>query len=214
MASSFYTLTITNGGTGIAPGDGFIDNTSFQDYLSELSFKTTGKLYPDIIDPATGGGAFPPSGLTVAATTAKRRGNLRYNRLIATLQYSTNIYLDQRSIVKTSAAWNLPASAFVATLWVEHGESSLITPDELNPGVLLTGVPALIRMASRSLTYETASINTDIYDPTPLATIGNALGVSVPRFGVRIGNIAIGPVVTDLTIADSLVTIVPIDVFY
>jgi len=38
--------------------------------------------------------------------------------------------------------------------------------------------------------------------------------VSVPRFGVRIGNIAIGPVVTDLTIADSLVTIVPIDVFY
>ncbi len=189
MPSSFYRITITNPGGLSAPNDGFIDPTPLEDYVT--SFES------------------PPSGLTLALSTAKRRANQRFLELTVQLGLAQNIYIDTSvtSISTPSGAYDTEPSSLTFTAEVEHGDSTLVTPDELNAGQYLTGTAALSRMVQRALIHNQTS-EMSVIDPTMTVTTGNA--TTYIRYGRRIANIAVGPIAGSLTAAGSLVTITTI----
>lgn len=166
MASSTqkYSVQITNGVTGAAPADGFIDPMRLEGYNQSL--ETT------------------PSGLTLALCQAKRRGNLRWAEIFNQIGLVTNCYLSQSSIV-SDATFKTEPTRVSFVLFVEHGDDWLVTRDELNSGATLTGVACLKRCIARGLAV---SLNKqiDIYDSTPVAGAWGGGTASVPRTGSRI----------------------------
>jgi hypothetical protein len=193
MASSVqaYQISIANT-TVIAPGNGFIDNLRIEQY--GLNFETT------------------PAGLTYLLSQAKRRGNMRYREIILQLSIVTNCYVPPQSIVSDATAIT-EATAFAFQIYIERGAGSLVTNDELNAGVQLTGVDCIVRCIARALALN-LPIQTDVLDPTSATSTGVfGATASVPRYGSRI-NVAssfdVGPYATTLLLAEAQVTVAAI----
>ena len=187
MATSIYSITLTNSLATVSPSDGFVDNTRTESYVTSLEN--------------------PPADFVLALSQAKRRANVRYREMILQFARVGNIDIGLLSIVATGASYKTEPTAFTFTVLVEHGEASLVTDDELNVGQQLTGQAALKRLIARALTY-TDTLEIEVFDPTPKTTIGNAL--LRPRFGLRILPLVVGAITASLTIAEGLVTITPI----
>jgi hypothetical protein len=187
MASSTqkYSVRITNGVTGAAPADGFIDPKR----LEVEAYNQT------------------PTGLTLALCQAKRRGNLRWAEIFNQIGLVTNCYLSHSSIVSDATFKTEPTSvSFV--LFVEHGDDWLVTQDELTPGAVLTGVACLKRCIARGLATP-LNRQIDIYDPTPVAGAWGGGTTSVPRTGSRINpasGFTIAPYAT-ISSAEGMITV-------
>jgi hypothetical protein len=165
MASSVqaYSITITNGNDNSAPNDGFIDNLTIPQYYTSL--ETT------------------PSSLTFALTCAKRRGNFRWVEINNQLSMVANCYVDWHSFT-SDATGKTEASAFAYQIYAEHGDASLITADELNPGQFLTSTACIRRCIARALAAVLVQ-EADIFDPTSSTSVPVGT-TSVIRFGDRI----------------------------
>lgn len=172
------------GVTAAAPGDGFIDSKKIEHYMAAGSVPTT-----------------------YAQTTAKERGNLRYETLIAKLQEFANIGVI--NIEATAATSTTEASTFAFTAVVDRGDTVLVTVDEENPGTYLEGEDALKRAVARSLIVGKVDFG-EVYDPTP--TTGPNNEVSVARTGSRITRVEFTPLAANLTAAETLVTVTKISI--
>lgn len=197
-SQSFYSITITNPNstTDLAsPSDGFVDFNTVEDYVSTLETV--------------------PITFTFPLSTAKRRANVRYRMILLQMGLVCNCYVLDTSIAQFGGSLILPPTSVSFQLIVEHGDSSLYTNDENNPGQFLTGIPALTRMISRGLQTNKISITafdgyykSNVYDPTPTTTTGSYGGVNpFPRTGERVEGLDIGPICSDLAAADGTVTI-------
>ena len=216
---SFYIITIANvsGYPKATPNNGFIDNNTIINYAVSESLN----LEAGVVS------------FTLAQSEAKSRANYRYHNLLLQLNRVCNIQVKEITIgengVRTSTityggspTYNTEPSSISFMVMVEKGDPSLQTWDELNPTVLLTGTAALTRFVVRALctppsgTGTTASTditaNVVVYDPTASADAGNTN--SLPRYGMRIEPLDIGPVVfgganvtANYTAAAALVTI-------
>jgi len=166
MASSVqaYAITITNGITGAAPADGFVDPSKLENY--GLDFKTT------------------PSGLTFALCQAKRRGNLRWTEIINQLGMVTNCHVHRPSIVSDATA-TTEATSVAFQIYVQYGDAALTTSDELVSGQNLSGIACIKRCVARGLAA-TLFRQIDIVDPTGMAGAYGGGTASVPRIGSRI----------------------------
>lgn len=196
-SGSFYNIVITNANSSAdlaAPSDGFVDSMTLENY--DVSLETT------------------PNGLTFALSTAKRRANIRYREIILQMNFITNAYIMPATIVQTGGSITTPPTSIAFQLVIDHGDSSLYTADELNPGQFLSGVNALARMIARGLQYSQAPNGSfgnpiiNIFDPTSATTPGNT--TSVPRTGERIESFTVGPLASNLTTAAALITITPV----
>jgi hypothetical protein len=107
---------------------------------------------------------------TLAQSLAKERATLRWDSVVNELgQLITPVFLGE--VLKTG---NLNSTAPVTTLsWtVAYDRASYLnTPDELNPGVSLTGTACIRRLVARALTH-TYEGNQEVFDPT-LTSVGN-----------------------------------------
>lgn len=182
MPMSMYRVTIA-GVTAAAPGDGFIDNMTIEQYMRDGSAAPT----------------------TLDQTTAKERANLRYKLLTQQLSLETNIYVSD--IVAAGGSASAAPSSFVFTATVEHGDDSLFTRDEANNNAEMTGVDALKRYVARAL-ITSRTTNSDIYDPTKTTAPGNQ--TMAARAGTRINQITVGKLAANLTAATALVTVAKI----
>ena len=183
--TSVYAITISNPGGTSAPSDGFIDPTRVEEYIPDLSEA--------------------PSDFTIALSTAKRRANLRFQNLLQQMGIAGNMDVDPNSITTPGASYKAEPSSFGFQVLLPYGDSELYTPDELNPGSALSGIPALTRIVARALVWS-GTRTIDVYDPTALVTF--ATSMAYPRFGERVAPIQIGGVETSLATAASLVTVV------
>lgn len=192
---SFYSVTITNPNASAdlsAPSDGFIDFNTVENYSTNLETAT----------------------LSFVQSTAKRRANIRYRILILEMNNVCNCYILPSSLQATNGAINTPPSAISFQLIIEHGDSSLYTNDENNPGSYLTGIAALTRMISRSLMYSKTNngvygdFKINIYDPTATTTVGPyASSTPFPRTGERIDYLEVGALCKSFSVADSTVSV-------
>jgi hypothetical protein len=195
---SVYYISIA-GASGSAPNDGFVDPKKAEQYLAN-------PIGADGINEASLDNF---SGFTFANAQAKRRANIRYNEMVAQMGFVGNMYIC--NVTATGASANTAASTLGFTVYVEHGDGSLNTWDELNPGALLTDpATVLARTISRAL-VENVVVQADILDPTPRVTEGTyGAVVSVPRYGVRYQSLAVGPVYADLSTANAAITVTPV----
>lgn len=155
------------------------------------------------------------AGLTWALCEAKRRGNIRYREIINQIQIITNAYVTSQPYnanpyVISDATATTEATSVEFRMIVEHGDASLITPDELNPGQFLYSVNCIQRCIARALTIDMFR-EYDIFDPTVSTTTGSwGSTYAVPRFGVRINPAAdfeIGPYASSIAQANTLITV-------
>ena len=204
MASSqtLYSISITNSNSNISPNDGFVDNTTIEQYYASLgSFTTT------------------PSGLTLNLCKAKVRGNTRYREIINQMAIVSNTYVtEQADVVGTNTMPSVSAPGGSGTteptsisfyVIVEHGDASLITADELNPGQYLTSTACLQRCVARALINDMFR-EVAVFDPTEGTTTGSwGSTASWIRYGTRIYNntFEIGPYVTTIADANPLITV-------
>lgn len=206
MSSSqtLYSITLTNSYSNASPSDGFVDNLKITDYDLNLESATL-------------------SGLTLANCEAKVRANFRYREIINQVSMITNAYVTEQAnypgtnfqpyTVSTATA-TTEATSFQFWMIIEHGDPSLVTPDEYNAGQFLTGAACLKRCIARALLLD-AFREADVFDPTD----SNSLGVSptgygsttsVTRYGNRIYKAAdfeIGPYAANVTDADAVVAV-------
>lgn len=178
MISTLYSVTIA-GVNNSAPGDGFIDVTTIEQYMAQ--------------------GSIPA---TIEQTTAKERANIRFKFLREQLQMEANCYIS--NFVATGGSSTAAPSAITFTVEVERGDSVLFARDESNPGAELTGIDALKRWIARALT-ESRNTVSDIYDPTKTATPGNT--VQAARFGIRQVPITVAKAYSNLTAATAAITV-------
>jgi hypothetical protein len=169
----------------------------------------------------------PPS-LTYALSQAKGRGVLRYREIINQLGLVANCYVPLPSIVSNGGSALLEATSFAFQIYAEHGDASLVTLDELNPGLAaasgsnpfgypsLTSVACIQRCIARALT-NTLYKELDVYDTTasdPLFGPTSTGAISVPRYGSRINvanSFAVGPYVpTGLLAANAYIAVAAI----
>jgi len=196
---SLYNISIA-GTFGPAPSDGFVDalkierwlaNAIGNDGINEASLDNFG------------------TAVTWAASQAKRRANVRYTQIVAQLGFVGNMYVSNISAPGASAIAS--GSVFSFDVLVEHGDGSLQTWDELNPGTLLTNpATVLARAVSRAL-ISNVVVQADILDPTPNTSVG-VLGAAnlVPRYGVRYESLAVGPLFASLTSANASIAVTPL----
>ncbi len=204
MSSSMqlYGITIVNLNNNAAPSDGFIDPTTTEIY------------YDTPVHNPSDGLEGVPAGASLSTTTAKRRGNLRFQHLLQCVQTIGNCYLNTdplpNFVFNNNATATSEGSSYSFQLLAEHGPDSLQTLDETTPGVILMGTAALIRALARGLSspYVTA---TYVFDPTPTTSTGLGQNVSIPRFGDRIGgpgSFIVGPYATSLASAQNCITVI------
>ena len=188
-----YKIQIANSNSGnLAPNDGFIDNLRIEDYAPSL--ETT------------------PSGLTLALSQAKRRGNLRYRDIIDQLGLVANCYVDPRTLptasTSTGNAITMPTS-FGFQIYVERSDC-LLTHDELNVGQTLSGINCIKRCIARALIANNFRV-VDVYDPTPAVSTGTwGATASLPRFGHHVNpasQFAVGAYATSIVQAEGMVTV-------
>ena len=194
---SFYFITITNPG-GSAPSDGFIDNTKIENYLANA-------VGADGMNESSLDNFNPP--ITLANSQAKARANFRYNSMVAQMGFVGNMYISNTTAVGGSATSD--PTSFSFNVAVEHGDGSLMTWDELNANTVITTPAAVLaRTISRAM-IQNSVVNEMILDPTPKTTFGTyGATVSVPRYGERFENLAVGPLFSSLTTANAAVTVV------
>jgi hypothetical protein len=194
MASSVqcYSISINNSNTNSSPSDGFVDNKTVEQYEVGTGLETT------------------PSGLTLTLTKAKRRGNVRWRNIIQQLGLVGNCYVPTNTINNGSATAKTEGTSFAFQVYAEHGDASLITADELNPGQFLTSITCLARCVARALIADVFQ-EIDVYDPTSADSIGTfGATTSVPRFGSHIyaaSAFEIGAYESDLATAQGFVTV-------
>lgn len=183
MPMSLYRVTIDGSSAPTtAPNDGFIDNIKTQDYMAQ--------------------GAAAPT--TLAQTTAKERGNIRFKFLQQQLQYDANVYVNET--ISTNGSAIAQPTSFVFTAVVERGDDVLFTRDELNNGAPLVGTDALVRWIARALVEARPSINCDLWDPTQTPTAGNTMPAA--RYGEKVLTIEVEAIASNLTAATSMVSLV------
>lgn len=192
---SRYHVTIA-ASNGTAPQDGFIDHRRIEAILAS-PVGADGRNEASLDN-------LPPD-FTFAKSQAKRRGNVRYDEVVAQLGFVANMYAS--SIVPGEAS-------FAFDLLVEHGDGSLMTWDETAAParVLLTDPQAVIqRCVARALVLNT-TVRADVLDPTPATSVG-VYGAtrSVPRFGVRWLTLEVGALYPSLAAATAAVTVTAID---
>jgi hypothetical protein len=180
MPQTSYLVTIS-GVTAAAPGDGFIDNTTVEQYVQA--------------------GAAAPT--TFNQTVAKARANMRFKFLQQQLQFDANVYI--ANVVATGGTATSQPSSFVFTALVEQGDGTLHAYDETANGADLNGTAALKRWVARAL-VAMRTTPMAVLDPTAAPTIGNAM--AYPRRGYRVEPIVTGPLAANLTAANSLITVV------
>jgi len=196
---SFYRISIS-GSSGSAPNDGFVDNLRMEDYLSN-SVGADG-INESSLD------NFSPT-VTLTNSLAKRRANIRYNGIVAQMGLVTTIYIS--NVVAFGANATTPATTFNFDVLVDHGDGSLATWDENNPGTVITNsVAVLARTVSRAL-IANVTVQADVLDPTANTGTGVlASSKSVPRYGVRYESLSVGPVYSTLTTANAAITVTPL----
>lgn len=194
MASSVqaYQVTLTNGNTNSSPSDGFVDNKKVENYGVNL--------------------ATTPVGWSLTTSKAKRRGNLRYIEIINQLSMVANCYVDPNSFDSDATAI-AEATSFAFQIYAEHGDASLVTEDELNPGEFLNGTDCITRCIARALNADLFK-EIDVFDPSSADSIGT-LGAttSVPRFGSHIyaaSAFEVGAYEADLATAEGFVAVAAI----
>lgn len=180
---TFYRVSITSSQSS-APQDGFIDNTTIEQYMT-----------PEL------------TGLTVVHTKAKERANIRYGAMVDRLNEMTNV--DLHHFIATGANAKTAPDPFVFTLEIEHGDTTLRTADEANAGQFLTGVNAIKRCIARGLIIETTNAVADYYDPTTSAAPGNTNLAA--RRGIRQERIQVSSPYVNLAGAAATVTVAKID---
>lgn len=182
--ATFYTVVITAPASNTPPGDGFVDPTRVEYYLTDL--------------------ANPPASFTLAASEAKRRANLRYSFMVAQLGLMANIYID--NVVAAGADASTPPTTLTMIIEIERGDGVLVTRDELNPPAVLMGTAALARCVARAL-MENQTLEIDVFDPTKTTTTGPYGNTPAIRFGSRIMPLVIGPLSDNLADAQTMVTV-------
>ena len=116
------------------------------------------------------------TGLTYALCEAKRRGNVRYREIINQLAIITNAYTYEQKnstgpYTISDATALTEATSFQFWIIVEHGDPSLITADELNPGAFLYSTDCIQRCVARALIADIFQ-KIDIFDPTASLSTG------------------------------------------
>jgi len=184
-----YEITIVNDNSGASPpADGFVNPEPITGY--GLSFATT------------------PASLTPALTTANRRGNLRYREILNQIQMVSNCYVLPSSITNNATAI-IEATSLTFQVWLEHGESSMVTADESNPGEVLTGTDAITRCIARAMSIDLSNRVVDIFDPTSSKSVPSTT-TSVPRYGDRINAASAfdcEPYAADIGAAEAMITV-------
>ena len=151
---NYFRVSI-NSSTAAAPSDGFIDNTTPFGYLIK---NDDGSL----------------SGYSSSNDNAlmKVRGYVRYIKMLQQIEQPMNIY-DVVDVVKTGADENTEASVFEMTLIFDREMDFMVTNDENNAGVTLTGADAIKRFIARALS---GTYNEKIAYPNPSVTNGLVYG--------------------------------------
>jgi len=188
------------GANNTAPADGFVDKWTVEQWLANA-------VGNDGMNEASLDN-FPPS-FTLADSLAKRRANVRYNAMVAQMGFVGNMYI--MNVVATGASATSAPTTFSFNVLVEHGDGSLVTWDETNPGTLITNPEAVLaRTVSRAL-IQNAVVQADVLDPTPMTTVGTyGSTANVPRYGVRYESLTVGAVYNSLTAANSAITVTPL----
>jgi hypothetical protein len=179
---SIYDVTIA-AINNAAPADGFIDPKSSYSYMD------------------TDGDA--PN--TLANAKAKMRANRRYKTLIMQVQYMMNAYVV--SVSAPGATADTPATSLNVRFDIEKGDSSLVTEDENNAGVMLTGEAALKRLVARSLLVAETR-NFEFFDPTvvPGRQIDGSANAGIAR-GPVINKETVGALAATIAAAEAAVTV-------
>jgi hypothetical protein len=186
MLSTAYQVTITILVNG-ANGDGFIDPTTFQQYMAQGS---------------------TPS--TTNSSISKVRGNQRFQMIVQQLGLLANVWLTNVVTVGADANTAPTQISFIATS--EHGDGPLYTADELNPGQFLTGASAVQRCIARAMCTNYTNDYQEYYNPTSTQAVGNcgALTSNAVRYGETVGQVVIGALANNLTAAQAAITVTKI----
>lgn len=185
LSTTMYSVTITNGNSSNPPPkDGFVDNKRIENF--NISLATT------------------PSGLTYALCKAKRRANRRYRYIVDQLSMISNSYIVDYTITSDSTI-KTEATSFAFQVIVEHGDASLITADELNPGTFLTSSDCIKRCVARALYFDLFE-HIDVVDPTSAISMPST-STNVPRYGTRLIPLEIGSYATSLSNAETMIAV-------
>jgi hypothetical protein len=183
--NTFYQVTITNSGLATSnTASGFVDHLKAEDYM-----------------------ALGQTPSTLQAGIDKERGNVRFKNVVEKLQSMGTIYYSNANAV--GATVNTAATSFTMTLLVEHGDSSLITRDDANAKVEITGTDALKRCIARGLTEERLNWNAEVIDQTKSAGFRDgAQANAIARVGSRVMLIDVGALTNSIVTAESAITVV------
>lgn len=179
----YYNISISSI-AGDAPSDGFVDNTTVQEYIQQ------------------GDTNLPTS---VDLSLAKTRANYRWQFILQQCSLLLNP-LYTLDITATGATVNAPATSFSFTIAYDRPDY-LNTEDELNPGTYLTNADAIKRFVARAL-CEQRTTNALTFNPTQLAGIPSPSASSC--YGESVQELTIGPLATDLTTAEASITVVQV----
>lgn len=167
-----------------APADGFIDPTTAYTYMDR-----------DGDSPAT-----------LAAAKAKFRANMRYLAVISQITQMCNFRV--LSVTPTGADADTPPTTLTMQIEVEN-DGHVITEDEDNLGVYLTGAAAIERCVARAMISSKARAG-DYYDPTATQgrDVDGAASTPLPK-GIVSAKETIGALAADLATAEAAVTVTP-----
>jgi hypothetical protein len=168
-------------GTRAAPGDGFIDPKSSYRYMDESATAPT----------------------NVEKSLSKARANRRYKNVIMQIHNMTNAYVDTMGASGGDA--NSPLGALSLRLIIEHGDSSLQTEDENNPGQHLRGADAIKRCIARAYCISEKR-NIESYNPTETTYSQNGTSKK-GSYGVASNIADIGPLADNLASAEAAITV-------
>ena len=180
---SLYQVTITENNEA-APNDGFVDPTTVYQYLS-LSDS-------------------PPT--TYAASVAKSRANRRHKWVVLGIMGNSSLQITEFNATGTPDC-NTPPATMVYQATTEVLPS---TPDENNPGVILTDVAAVTRFFARCLIRSEITM-LEALDPTLATAPGNT--TQYARTGPRFDLQTVGPVFDSLSAAEAAITTTVLQAF-
>jgi hypothetical protein len=167
---------------GADPADGFIDHQKMQTHMAAGSMPST----------ADHG-------------RAKRRGNSRWESILASITLDFNLAITD--LVATGATATTEATSFEFTATVDRA-GAIATADENNPGDTLVDGPALRRLVARALMIERTDRH-DFIDLTETAAKGPGYneGAMAARYAEQIEDTEVGALAGDLATAEAAVTV-------
>lgn len=173
-----YDITIA-GVTAAAPSDGFIDYKTVYVYDNEVSSV--------------------PS--TYAASLAKSRANLRHKSVVMAIQFYSGMKIEDVTLGGSPNSNTAPSNIVYQ---VDCDLTQVHTPDENNPGTVLSGIPAIKRIIARAL-VKSETRPMEVLDPTTSTAPGN--NTAWARSGPRVNIETVGPLYASLTLAEAGVTV-------